>query len=65
MSEWIPWAEHPVPEDVRGLLIKYDDGVFSDRYDYETKKRVYRNSPIIGWKFMERGQMTRRVQPIA
>ena len=54
--EWIDWKLHPVPEDVRGILIKYEDGVFADRYDYETKKRKYREGKeIIGWRFMERG----------
>lgn len=53
--EWIDWIEHPVPEDVRGILIKYDIGVFSDRYDIETGKRKYKEgATIIGWKFIER-----------
>ena len=54
MSEWISWDEHPVPEDVRGIFIKYEDGVYADSYDYETKQRRYRNSKILGWKFIER-----------
>lgn len=52
--EWIPWDIFPVPEDVRGILIKYEEGIFSDRYDYKTGKRKYRDSKIIGWRFMER-----------
>ena len=51
---WIDWNEFPVPEDIRGILIKYEDGVFSDRYNHVTKKRKYRDSKIIGWRFMER-----------
>ncbi len=54
MEEWINWEDHPVPEDIRGILIKYEDGIFSDRYD-ETGKRKYREEKkILGWKFMER-----------
>lgn len=61
MSEWISWVDHPVPEDIRGILIKYDDGVFSDRYDYETKKRKYRERKmILGWKFMERSDPNKK-----
>lgn len=53
--EWISWFDHPVPEDVRGILIKYDDGIFSDLYDHTTKKRKYREGRmILGWKFMDR-----------
>jgi len=55
MSEWIDWNEHPVPDDVKGFFIKYEDGFIDcDRYCYETKERKYRNSKPIGWKFMER-----------
>ncbi len=55
MKEWISWFDHPVPEDVKGILIQYDDGIFSDRYDYHTGKRSYREGhAILGWKFMER-----------
>ena len=55
MSEWISWLDHPVPDDVHGILIKYNDGVFPDRYEFETKKRKYREGKAIsGWKFMER-----------
>lgn len=54
MNEWIEWDKFPVPEDVRGIFIKYEDGIYSDRYDFHTKKRKYRNSKIIGWKFIER-----------
>ena len=53
MNEWIDWDTHPVPNDVRGILIKYEIGVFSDRYDSENK-RVYKDSKIIGWKFLPR-----------
>lgn len=54
-NEWISFFDHPVPEDVKGILIKYDDGVFSDRYDPKTKKRKYREGKmILGWKFIER-----------
>lgn len=63
---WISWVEHPVPNDIRGILIKYDDGVYSDRYDHETGKRKYREGhAIIGWKFMERSDPnTMTSQPI-
>ncbi|MGH2566644.1 MAG: hypothetical protein ACRDE5_19140, partial [Ginsengibacter sp.] len=57
----ISWLVHPVPEDVKGILIKYDDGIFSDRYDFETKKRKYREGHIIlGWKFMERSDKNKK-----
>ena len=55
-KEWIDWNKHTPPEDIRGIFIKYEDGfIGSDRYDYETKKRKYRDSKILGWRFMERG----------
>lgn len=61
MNEWISWFDHPVPEDVKGILIKYDDGVFSDRYNFETKKRKYREGHmILGWKFMERSDPNKK-----
>lgn len=52
-DEWIPWNIHPVPNDVKGILIKYDIGVFCDRYD-EQGQRIYKSKEIIGWKFTER-----------
>ncbi len=52
--DWIDWKIHPVPDDVKGIFIKYSDGIFADRYDHVSKKRKYRDSEIIGWKFMER-----------
>ncbi len=55
IEDFISWKNHPVPEDIRGFFIKYEDGfVDCDRYDFYTKKRKYRNSQIIGWKFIER-----------
>lgn len=54
MTEWIDWEMHPVPEDIKGIFIKYEDGIFSDKYDYETKKRKYRDKKILGWRFMKR-----------
>lgn len=61
MSEWISWFDHPVPDDVKGILIKYDDGIFSDRYDFETNKRKYREGHmILGWKFMERSNPSQK-----
>lgn len=55
MQEFIDWEKFPVPEDVKGIFIKYEDGYIGcDRYDHETKKRKYRDSKIVGWKFMER-----------
>lgn len=53
-DEWISWDKFPVPEDVKGIFIKYEDGVYSDRYCHISKKRKYRDSRIISWKFMER-----------
>jgi hypothetical protein len=54
-EDWINWNKFPVPEDIKGIFIKYEDGFTeADRYDYETKKRKYRDSKIMGWKFMER-----------
>lgn len=59
--EWISWQEHPVPDDVRGILIKYDDGVFPDRYDEATKKRKYRvGKDILGWRWMERSDPNKK-----
>jgi hypothetical protein len=58
--EWISWNEHPVPNDVKGILIKYEDGVFGDRYDLETGERKYRDSKIVGWKFMVRRDLTKK-----
>ena len=53
--EWICWMHHPVPDDVKGILIKYSDGIYPDRYDSETGKRKYRHGQSNeGWKFMER-----------
>lgn len=53
--EWVSWFDHPVPEDVRGILIKYDDGIRADRYDPVTKRRVHpEGKAILGWRFMER-----------
>ena len=55
MENFISWKEHPVPDDIRGIFIKYEDGFLDcDRYDRETKNRKYRDSAVIGWKFMER-----------
>ena len=54
-NEWIDWEKFPVPEDIKGFFIKYEDGFIDcDRYDYKTKERKFRNSKVIGWKFMER-----------
>ena len=67
MSEWISWVDHPPPDDIKGILIKYTDGVYSDRYDFETKKRIYREGEaVVGWKFMERSDPTKKThQPIS
>jgi len=60
MEEWISWEKFPVPEDVKGILIKYEDGIFSDRYDFKTKRREYRDSKILGWKWMERSDPNKK-----
>jgi hypothetical protein len=53
--DWIKWEEHPVPKDVRGILIKYSDGkIFSDRYNEDGSRKFYENSTPMEWKFMER-----------
>lgn len=54
MNDWIDWNKFPVPEDIRGIFIKYEEGIYSDKYDYETKKRKYLSSKILGWKFIPR-----------
>lgn len=55
MKDWINWEEHPAPEDVRGIFIKYEDGfICCDLYCRESKKRKYRSQKIISWRFMER-----------
>lgn len=51
--KWISWKDHPVPNDVKGIIIKYYHGVFSDRYDINTGKRKYNGIPM-AWKFMDR-----------
>jgi hypothetical protein len=58
--EWIDWEKFPVPESVFGILIKYEDGIFSDRYDHKTGKRKYRPSKILGWRFMERSDPNKK-----
>jgi hypothetical protein len=55
MDDWIDWNKHTPPDDIRGIFILYEDGIYVDRYDYETKKRKFRDSKIVGWRFMERG----------
>lgn len=60
-EEWIDWYKHTPPEDIKGILIKYEDGfIDSDRYDFKTKKKKYRDCKILGWKFMERGDPNRK-----
>lgn len=63
MEKWISWEDHPVPEDVRGFFIKYEDGaIWSDRYDHETKKRVFKekHGKVIGWRWMERSDPNKK-----
>ena len=55
MSDWIDWDKHPVPDDVKGVFIKYEDGfVETDRYFCETKERKYRDSKVVAWRFIDR-----------
>ena len=52
---WIDWERFTPPDDVKGIFIIYEDNFIDcDRYDCETKKRKYRDSKILGWKFMKR-----------
>lgn len=54
MVQWISWIHHPVPDDVHGIFIKYNDGVYPDRYDSHGK-RIYREGKAItGWRFIDR-----------
>ena len=57
---WISWIDFPPPDDIRGILIKYDDGIFSDRYDEKGKRKFREGKEIIGWKFMERRDPSKR-----
>ena len=55
MDDWIDWDKHTPPDDIRGFFIKYEDGfISSDTYDYKTCKRKFRDSKIVGWRFIER-----------
>lgn len=60
MTDWIDWKTHPVPEDVRGIFIKYENGIYSDRYDHTTGKRKYKSYKILGWKFIDRSDPNKK-----
>ena len=60
MSGWISWEDHPVPDDVKGIIILYEDGAYPERRDHETGKRKYRDSKIVAWNFIPRSDPTRK-----
>jgi hypothetical protein len=55
MIEWISYKDHPVPDDIRGLLFKYPDGsIFPDWYKEDSTRRFYNGILPTHWIFMER-----------
>lgn len=64
MDEWWPWNEG-VPDDVKGIFIKYeDDFIKIDEY-HSDGRRKYRECRPVEWKFIKRSGPTRKtVRPI-
>ncbi len=57
-SKWIKWDILQPPKDVKGILIKFNNGkIWTDLHYYgsnEYKKKTIGNSIPISWTFMER-----------
>ncbi len=67
-KNWIEWDFLPPPQDVKGILIKFDDGkIWTDAHFYasaEYKNKTVRNSRPIEWTFMDRRNNERSIKCI-